>query len=118
MPAQLDQIWDSVRDALREDTPDFKFQIWLEPLELAGVSESTLFVRAPEHIRTSVAERYLPLLRRAAAKAFDPRATVEVVGADWAPPPTTAEPSPGQARRVNAAAVSYTHLTLPTTPYV
>ena len=107
MPAQLDQIWDSVRDALREDTPDFKFQIWLEPLELAGVSESTLFVRAPEHIRTSVAERYLPLLRRAAARAFDPRATVEVVGADWAPPPKAAEAAPGQVRRVRAATPSH-----------
>ena len=43
-------------------------------------------MRAPEHIRTSVAERYLPLLRRAAAKRFDERATVEVVGADWREP--------------------------------
>jgi chromosomal replication initiator protein len=43
-------------------------------------------VRAPEHIRTSVAERYLPLLRRAAATRFDDHAVVEVVGADWQPP--------------------------------
>ena len=32
----------------------------------------TLYVRAPEHIRTWVAERYLPLLRRAAAQSLRP----------------------------------------------
>ena len=44
---------------LRGETPDFKFQIWLEPLEPAAWT-GTLYVRAPEHIRTSVRERYLP----------------------------------------------------------
>ena len=71
---------------LRRETPDFKFHIWLEPLELAAVHERTVYVRAPDHIRTSVAERYLPLLRRAAAAGFDPNALVEVVGEDWEPP--------------------------------
>ena len=89
MPAQLDQLWDDIREELRRDTPDFKFHIWLEPLELAGLEGRTLYVRAPEHIRTSVSERYLPLLRRAAANTFDPRATVEIVGADWTAPPAT-----------------------------
>ena len=96
MPAQLDQLWDDIREELRRDTPDFKFHIWLEPLELAGLEGRTLYVRAPEHIRTSVAERYLPLLRRAAAGVFDSRATVEIVGADWTPPrPTAADGEPG-----------------------
>ena len=36
VPAQLDQLWDDIRDELRRETPDFKFHIWLEPLELAG----------------------------------------------------------------------------------
>ena len=67
MPAQPDEIWDDIRNELRRETPDFKFHIWIEPLELAAVRGSTVYVRAPEHIRTSVAERYLPLLRRAAA---------------------------------------------------
>ena len=73
VPAQLDQLWDDIRDELRRETPDFKFHIWLEPLELAAVAAKTLYVRAPEHIRTSVAERYLPLLRRAAAQPLRPR---------------------------------------------
>jgi chromosomal replication initiator protein len=85
VPAQPDEIWDDIRAELRRETPDFKFHIWLEPLELAAVRGSTVYVRAPEHIRTSVAERYLPLLRRAAATRFDDHAVVEVVGADWQP---------------------------------
>ena len=80
--AQLDQLWDDIRNELRRETPDFKFHIWLEPLELAAVRGHTLYVRAPDHIRTSVAERYLPLLRRAATTCFDGRAVVEVPMAD------------------------------------
>jgi chromosomal replication initiator protein len=83
VPARPDQIWDAVREELRRETPDFKFHIWIEPLELAGIRDATLYVRAPENIRTSVAERFLPLLRRAAARCFDPRAVVQVVGASW-----------------------------------
>jgi chromosomal replication initiator protein len=94
VPAQPDEIWDDIRDELRRETPDFKFHIWLEPLELAAVRGHTVYVRAPEHIRTSVAERYLPLLRRAAAARFDEHATVEVVGADWAPPAGDGQLSP------------------------
>jgi chromosomal replication initiator protein len=86
VPAQLDQIWEDIREELRRETPEFKFHIWVEPLELAAVRGTTLYVRAPEHIRTSVSERYLPLLRRAAASRFDSRAVVQVVGAGWSPP--------------------------------
>jgi chromosomal replication initiator protein len=101
VPAQIDQLWDDIRDELRRDTPDFKFHIWIDPLELAGVDGKTLYVRAPEHIRTSVAERYLPLLRRAAARRFDSHAVVEIVGPDWSPPPqqdAPRAPAPGAAR--------------------
>ncbi len=86
MPADNDAIWDDIRDELRRETPDFKFHIWIEPLELAAIRGHTLYVRAPEHIRTSVSERYLPLLRRAAARRFDRRAVVEIVGVGWTPP--------------------------------
>ena len=86
LPEPLDEIWDDIRDELRTETADFKFHIWIEPLELAAVRGKTLYVRAPEHIRTSVAERYVPLLRRAATKRFDAHATVEVVGTGWREP--------------------------------
>jgi chromosomal replication initiator protein len=86
VPTQPDEIWDDIRDELRQETPDFKFHIWIDPLELAAVRGLTVYVRAPEHIRMSVAERYLPLLRRAASARFDADAMVEIVGADWKPP--------------------------------
>jgi chromosomal replication initiator protein len=107
LPKPLDEIWDDIRDELRAETADFKFHIWIEPLELAAVRGKTLYVRAPEHIRTSVAERYVPLLRRAAARRFDERATVEVVGADWRAPagdvprPAAGEPRPSPASNLN-----------------
>jgi chromosomal replication initiator protein len=85
VPAQLDQLWDDIRNELRRETPDFKFHIWIEPLELAAVRGRTLYIRAPNHIRTSVSERYLPLLRRAATTCFDGRAVVEVVDSAWRP---------------------------------
>ena len=33
MPTQPDEIWDTIRSELRKETPDFKFHIWLDPLE-------------------------------------------------------------------------------------
>jgi chromosomal replication initiator protein len=86
VPAQPDEIWDAIRTELRRETPDFTFHIWFDPLRLGAIHGRTVFVRAPEHIRTSVAERYLPLLRRAAVAGFDPHALVEVVGEDWQAP--------------------------------
>jgi chromosomal replication initiator protein len=85
VPADPESIWRGIRDELRLQTPDFKFHIWLEPLELAGIEGGTLFVRAPEHIRSWVTQRYLGLLREAAAGRFHPSATVQIVGADWRP---------------------------------
>jgi chromosomal replication initiator protein len=102
VPSQPDEIWDDIRDELRRETPDFKFHIWLEPLELAAVRGSTVYIRAPEHIRTSVAERYLPLLRRVAVARFDEQAIVEVVGADWEPP-AGERPGPGNGKAAGAA---------------
>jgi chromosomal replication initiator protein len=104
VPEPPDQIWNDIREELRSETPDFKFEIWIEPLELAGVHGRTLYVRAPEHIRTSVSERYLPLLRRAAARRFDRRAVVQVVGAGWTAPVET-EPGerPGESAADGAA---------------
>jgi chromosomal replication initiator protein len=99
VPAHPDQLWDDIRNELRRETPDFKFHIWLEPLELAAVRGHTLYVRAPDHIRTSVTERYLPLLRRAAAACFDSHAVVEIVDGAWQP---TAE-GPGEPSAPPAA---------------
>jgi chromosomal replication initiator protein len=87
VPEQLESTWIDIRDELRQEAPDFKFHIWLAPLELAGMDGPRLFVRAPEHIRTGVEERYLPLLVRAARRRFDEGAVVEIVGEGWRPEP-------------------------------
>jgi len=79
-------LWDRVREELRAEVPDFKFAIWLEPLELVEISSHTLFVRAPEHIRTWVRDRYLPLVQDAARRGLYPDATVEIVDGDWQSP--------------------------------
>jgi chromosomal replication initiator protein len=96
---ELEEIWQGVRDELRRDAPDFKFHIWLDPLELAGVEGETLLVRAPEHIRTWVEERYVPLLRQAAQRRFHERATVRIVAPCRAPGPDQASPGVSPERR-------------------
>jgi chromosomal replication initiator protein len=93
VPAEPESIWNEVRSELRKQAPDFKFHIWLDPLELAAIEGRTLYVRAPEHIRSWVAERYLGLLRQAAAIGFHPDAAVEVVDAGWQPPERQARPA-------------------------
>jgi chromosomal replication initiator protein len=103
LPRPPDEIWDDIRAELRSETADFKFHIWIDPLELAAVRGRTLFIRAPEHIRTSVAERYMPLLRRAAQRRFDDRATVEIVGPGWRAP---ADDGAAPAVTATAAAAS------------
>src|SRR5215211_3282667 len=83
VPESIEPIWSGIRDDLRRETPDLKFHIWLDPLEPAAVQGQTLYVKAPEHIRGWVGERYLPLLRRAAERHLGGGAAVRIVGSDW-----------------------------------
>jgi chromosomal replication initiator protein len=85
VPTQLEPLWERIRRELRQDAPDFKFHIWLEPLSLAGREGNALFVRAPDHIRTWIRERYLPLLTSAARRAVGAPVTVEIVDERWEP---------------------------------
>jgi chromosomal replication initiator protein len=100
---ELQPIWNGIREELRRETPDFKFHIWLDPLELAAAQERVLYVRAPEHVRTWVTERYLPLLRRAAERSHHPNAVVEIVAGDWRPPEAgrVEEPARDDESRLN-----------------
>ena len=82
---QLEPIWDRVLGELRRDVPDFKFHVWLSPLELVGLRGETLFVRAPDHIRSCVRDRYLPLVREAARRGYAAAAVVEIVDGNWRP---------------------------------
>ena len=86
MSAEPEQIWDAVRAELRRRAPEFKYHTWLEPLELAARRGEVLYVRAPEHIRSWVGERYLPLVREAAAAVVGTGVSVEIVEDGWGPP--------------------------------
>jgi chromosomal replication initiator protein len=85
VPEELENLWDDVRRALREDVTDFTFHIWLEPLELAHREGDVLYVTAPAHIRTWVKERHREQLARAVKRALGPTAAVEVVDEAWRP---------------------------------
>jgi chromosomal replication initiator protein len=66
------------------------FHIWLRPLEPAALLGGTLYVRAPEEMRTWIEERFKPLLVTAARQlpTFAVRA-VQIVDPEWeAPAPT------------------------------
>jgi chromosomal replication initiator protein len=104
VPDELENLWDEVRRALREDVTDFTFHIWLEPLELAHRSGDTLFVRAPGHIRTWVKERHLAHLQRAVQRVLGPAAAIEVVDDAWLPakdPQNTPNAAPPDASTLN-----------------
>jgi chromosomal replication initiator protein len=96
MPEELDQTWTAVRAELRQAVTDLTFHLWLEPLELVGREGPRLFVRAPDHVRGLVEERYLALLKASARKATGEGASVEVVDDGWVPSGDTLDqPSTG-----------------------
>jgi chromosomal replication initiator protein len=69
----------------------------LEPAALVG---DALYIRAPEHIRSWVGERYLALLRACATRALGGRAAVAIVDADWEAP-IEGPPTPVPAGALN-----------------
>ncbi len=91
----MELIWNRVREELRADVADFTFHIWLDPLRLAAVRDTAVFVTAPDHIRTWVRDRYAVRLQAAVRRGYRPDATVEVVAPDWEPGPSdSADPAP------------------------
>ncbi len=91
----MELIWNRVREELRADVADFTFHIWLDPLRLAAVRDTAVFVTAPDHIRTWVRDRYAVRLQAAVRRGYRPDATVEVVAPDWEPGPSDgADPAP------------------------
>jgi chromosomal replication initiator protein len=77
--------WEAVVTELRTEVTDSTFHIWLQPLSAAACGGGTLFVRAPDHIRSWVEERFAGVIRRAAKRA-GVAAAVTVVDEAWEPP--------------------------------
>src|SRR3989442_805318 len=95
----LEGIWDRLATELRREVTDFTFHLWLDPLEPVGHVGGTLFLRAPNHIRMRVEEEYLPVLRRAAARA-EAAESIEIVDTRWKSPAAgtgSAAPAAGEA---------------------
>jgi chromosomal replication initiator protein len=63
----LDSLWGEVRARLRASLPPSTFELWLEPLQAAGVDGETLYLHAPEGIRAWTERRYASLIRAALA---------------------------------------------------
>jgi chromosomal replication initiator protein len=96
LPEDLNTTWDTIRSEIREAVTDFTFHVWLEPLAAAGRDGDTLYIRAPDHVRGWVRERFSPMLDRAAAHALGGRARVQLVDESWEAP-TRAELPPQPA---------------------
>jgi chromosomal replication initiator protein len=94
MSADLDTTWERICAELRGEVTDFAFHIWLEPLTLVRVDGGAVYVRAPDHIRTWVHDRYMPLLTVAARRVLGDGAQVEVVDGDWSEPASPAPERP------------------------
>jgi chromosomal replication initiator protein len=84
--SELHAIWDAVEHELRSEVTEVTFHIWLRPLEPAALLGGTLFVRAPEHIRTWVEHRFRPLISAAAKRAGSALRGVELVDSAWEAP--------------------------------
>jgi chromosomal replication initiator protein len=75
------RLWETVRGDLRGEVSEVAFHIWLQPLEAAGLVGDTLYVRAPDHVRTWVEQRFAAQIRTAATVAG--LRAVELVDAAW-----------------------------------
>jgi chromosomal replication initiator protein len=80
----LASVWHGVRDELRAELPPSTFALWIDPLKPVSVRGSTLFLRAPESVRTWVDRRYLPRLNQALRRCAVELRQVELLapGAD------------------------------------
>src|SRR3954470_16481765 len=83
---ELASVWEALQRALRSEVNEVTFHIWLQPLEPAALLGGTLYVKAPDHIRTWVQERFRPLIATAAKTIGTAVRGVEVVAEEWEAP--------------------------------
>lgn len=94
--------WALVDDALRDRMIDrdqgetFRWQIWLREIEIVGWAGSELFVWAPGHVRTSIAERYLRIVVDVVRHVLE-NAAISITLVDGADPTAAARNVPRQS---------------------
>jgi chromosomal replication initiator protein len=100
---ELASVWDAVQRELRSEVTEVTFHIWLQPLEPAALLAGTLYVRAPDHIRTWVETRFRPLIATAAGRIGAAVRGVEVVATEWKQPAaeTTHVPAPAEDQKAS-----------------
>ncbi|MGE5281562.1 MAG: chromosomal replication initiator protein DnaA [Chloroflexota bacterium] len=60
----LDALWREVRTRLEAALPKTTFELWLKPLRALGADADTLYLAAPDSIRTWTERRYGSLIRQ------------------------------------------------------
>jgi chromosomal replication initiator protein len=78
----LDSLWGEVQHRLRSAVPESTFKIWLEPLRAVGAQGTTLYLAAPDGIRTWVERRYVSLLREAVSEVAPALSEVAFAGSE------------------------------------
>jgi chromosomal replication initiator protein len=68
----LDALWLATQERLRGSVPESTYRLWLEPLRAAGVEGDTLYLAAPEGIRTWAERRYASLIAEALSDSDTP----------------------------------------------
>ncbi len=90
----LASAWESAREDLRASLPPTTFELWLEPLRAVSARGSTLFVSAPEAVRSWVERRYLPRLEAVLRARIPGLSHVRLLTAGSSPPADGAD-APG-----------------------
>jgi chromosomal replication initiator protein len=67
-PTDLDALWRATQERLQESVPESTYRLWLEPLEAVGSDSETIYLKAPEGIRTWAERRYSSLIAAAVAE--------------------------------------------------
>jgi chromosomal replication initiator protein len=67
-PTNLDALWRATQERLQESVPESTYRLWLEPLEAVGSDSETIYLQAPDGIRTWAERRYSSLIAAAVAE--------------------------------------------------
>ncbi len=73
---ELDSLWRSAQERLQASVPESTYRLWLEPLRAVGAVGETLYLTAPEGIRTWAERRYSALIAEALADSDSPLRSV------------------------------------------
>jgi chromosomal replication initiator protein len=78
--AEPTAAWRELRAELRQAVGESTFEIWLEPLEFAGIRDGKLLIDAPKPTRAWLAKRFGRVLQSCASHAFGPDVEIDLSG--------------------------------------